>query len=362
MGVELKLTDREIPVSPVFVDFLVHIVEQIPFEDAVWGDQLSETMLDDQKRIIAQAPDNARRCLASQVGQSAIARSYQLLMALMTGNVEAIKDIQLRFHFINIIGIPRNGGSYLTKEIYRALGYDPSRVPNVIAHDGFPDAGPFRFERGTNSWITSLNTMAEYLTMVEIYFGRNKPHSGKIPVPKKLLKGSYAGGFFQRILGDAVENIFTVRHPVTSCISTYEKSGGMPGDGRFTVRGNIEEWVRRDLAYIGIDAEALRNMEYFDAYLRYWELYHYYVATTGLSANRDIKVVAYGGERMTELAKSFYYRFGNYNPAPEPFETFDKRDRHPEWFARANPVVKRVSEVWHDVGLHFPLEEVMEAW
>ena len=362
MGVELKLTDNELPVSPVFIDFLVHIVENIPFEDAPWGDQLSEILINDQKRIVEKATENAKRVLASKQGQQGIARSYQLLLALMTGNVEAIKDIQLKFHFINVIGIPRNGGSYLTKEIYRALGYDPSKVPNVIAHDGFPDAGPFRFEKGLNSWMSSLHTMAEYLTMVEIYFGKNRPHSGKIPVPKKLLKGSYAGGFFQRILGNAVENIFTVRHPVTSCISTYEKSGGMPASGKFTVRGNIDEWVRRDLSYIGVLPEAIANMEYFDAYLRYWELYHYYVATTGLSANRDIRVIAYGGERMTELAKSFYYRFGNYNPKPEPFETFDKRDRHPEWFAKANPVVERMNELWQRVGLNFPLSEVMEGW
>ncbi|NNM01568.1 MAG: hypothetical protein HKO62_12515, partial [Gammaproteobacteria bacterium] len=240
MGVELKLTDNELPVSPVFIDFLLHAVEDIPYEDAPWGDQLSEVMVNDQRRIVEQAAENARRVLATRDGQKAIARSYELLMALMTGNVEAIKDIQLKFHFINIIGVPRNGGSYLTKEVYRALGYDPARVPNVIAHDGFPDAGPFRFEKGVNSYMTALHTLAEYLTMVEVYFGRNKPHSGKIPVPKKLLKGTYAGGFFHRILGDAVENIFTVRHPVTSCISTYEKSGGLPPDERFAVRGNIE--------------------------------------------------------------------------------------------------------------------------
>lgn len=363
MGVELKLTDNELPVSPVFIDFLLHVVEQIPFADAPWGDQLSEAMISEQKRIVEQAPESARRVLATQLGQRAITRSYQLLLALLTGNVEAIKDIQLRFHFINVIGIPRNGGSYLTKEIYRALGYDPARVPNVIAHDGFPDAGPFRFEKGVNSWITSLHTMAEYLTMVEMYFGKYRPHAGKIPVPKKLLKGSYSGGFFQRILGDAVENIFTVRHPVTSCISTYEKSGGLPANGKFAVRGNIEEWVRRDLVYLGSRTEDIFNMDYFDAYLRYWELYHLYVATTGLSANRDIRVVAYGGERMVNLAKSFYYRFGNYDPQPERFEVFDKRDRHPEWFAKAQPVVERVSAVWKSAGgMEFPRDEVMEAW
>ena len=76
--------------------------------------------------------------------RAAIGRANQLLLALLTGDVDAIKDIQLKFHFINVIGIPRNGGSYLTKELYRSMGYDPTRVPNVISHDGFQDAGPFR--------------------------------------------------------------------------------------------------------------------------------------------------------------------------------------------------------------------------
>jgi hypothetical protein len=361
MGVDIKLSDNELPVSPVFVDFLVHVIDERPFERAVWGDQLSEELVREQQRLMQNVRENAQRVISSPVGQRHVSRAYQLLVDLMTGNVEVIKDIQLKFHFINVIGVPRNGGSYLTKEIYRALGYDPDHVPNVIAHDGFPDAGPFRFDKGVNSWITTLQTMAEFLTMVEIYFGKARPHSGKIIVPKKLTKGSYAGGFFHRVLGHAVENVLTVRHPVTSCISTYEKSGGLPEDGRFRVRGNIEDWVRRDLIYTGCDADEVMRMPYFDAYLRYWEQYHYYIATTGLSANRDIRIVAYGRERMMDLAKGYHYRFGARDPKPEEFMVFDKRDRHPEWMEKAAPVVARVREVWRTVGLEFPYDEVMEA-
>lgn len=362
MGVEIKLSDRELPVSPIFIDFLHHIVAELPFEGAAWGDQLSENLSSERARILRSAAQNAASVLAAPRGQRAIARAYELLVALMTGNVEPIRDLQLRFHFVNVIGVPRNGGSYLTKEVFRALGYHPDRVPNAIAHDGFPDAGPFRFEPGVNSWIASLQTMAEYLTMVELYFGRDRPHSGKIVVPKKLTKGSYAGGFFHRVLGAAVENIFTVRHPVTSCISTYEKSGGWPADGLFRVRGNIEGWIRRDLCYLGANSEDLARTPYFDAYLKYWELYHYYVATTGLSANRDITIVAYGKERMEELARSFYYRFGHRDPRPEPFEVFANQQRHLDWMRQAEPVVRRVADVWATAGLHFPYAAVMDAW
>ena len=209
MGVEIKLSDNELPVSPVFVDFLAHIIENKDFEKARWGDQLSEELSSDQKKIVEQAAENAKRVIAHPDGQRYVARSYELLVALLTGNKEAIRDIQLKFHFINIIGAPRNGGSYLTKEVYRSLGFDPENVPNVIAHDGFPEAGPFRFDKGLNSWISSLHTMAEFLAMVEIYFGDRKPHTGKIIVPKSFYEKNFAAlivnasahscNFFKRI-------------------------------------------------------------------------------------------------------------------------------------------------------------------
>jgi hypothetical protein len=362
MGVEIKLTDQELPVSPVFVDFLVHIIDGKEFEPAKWGDQLSEELSSDQKKLIEAAAANAQKVIESEVGQKAVARSYELLVALLTGDVNKIRDIQLKFHFINIIGAPRNGGSYLTKEVYRSLGFDPEKVPNVIAHDGFPEAGPFRFEQGVNSWISSLHTMAEFITMVEIYFGNRKPHTGKIIVPKKLTKGSYAGGFFHQILGESVEHIVTIRHPVAACISTYEKSGGFPENGKHAVRGNIEQWVVRDLVYTGLKEEEVMKMDYFDAYLRYWEQYHNYIASTGLSANRHIKIVPYLKENLMEVARDYYYRFGDRDPHPEEFKVFDKKDRHPDWLKKAEPVVKRVHEMWQSVGMDFPLEEVMQAW
>jgi len=361
MGIEIQLTDQQLPVSPVFIDFLSHVIKGKPFFAHEWYEQVAERMSSGQAGLLERAVKDSKNVIESELGQQYVMRAYQLFVALLTGDMTPFRDIQFRFHFINIIGVPRNGGSYLTKELYMALGYEPEKVPNAIAHDGFPDASPFSFEQGVNSWTTSLHTMAEFLTMIEIFFGKAKPHTGKIIVPKKLTKGSYAGGFFHRVLGESVEHILTVRHPVMSCISTYEKSGGLPDNGKFSVRGNIEEWARRDLMYTGCTQEELDEMDYFDAYLRYWEQYHYYIATTGLSANKNITIVAYGDTRMQDMAQRFHNRFES-GFEPSTFHVFDRSDAHPEWMPAAEQAVKRVAAVWERVGLEFPVAQVLEAY
>ena len=75
MGVEIKLTDKELPVSPVFVDFLAHIVDNRPFEGAGWHDQLSEELSNDHVRVMEKAQENAQRIMASEAGQRHVARA-----------------------------------------------------------------------------------------------------------------------------------------------------------------------------------------------------------------------------------------------------------------------------------------------
>jgi hypothetical protein len=362
VGVEIRLTDRELPVSPVYIDFLAHLLRGEPYNNSEWAEQTSEALNFSLPELQRRAEAAAPMVMHDERGRAHIGRAYGLLLALLTGDFGPIAELQRRFHFINVIGIPRTGGSYLTAELYRALGIAPASVPFAIAHDGFPEAGPFEMAPAANSWVRSLHTMAEYLSMVELFFGGRAPHGSHIVVPKKLTKGIYAGGFFHRILGEAVEHLVTLRHPASTCVSSYEKSGGLPADGRFVVRSNIEDWCRRDLLYTGCRAEELARMDYFDAYLRYWEQYHYSIATTGLSANRGLKVVVYGKERLEALARQFHQRFGS-TRAPGTFEVNQAaRQRHGEWIERARPALQRVATLWERMGIPFPLEEVEECW
>ena len=362
MGVEIKLSDKELPISPAMIEFLDRTITGKP-HDAVWADQLSEVLVPTEAEQRDQyAQEVAEKVLKDPLGQKAIFRAYELLAAITIGNLQKIKGLQERHRFVCIVGCPRHGGSYLTKELFLAIGHDPDRVPNVIAHDGFPNITPFGLEERFNAWTAATQQMAEYLAMVEVYFAKSfRDREGFTVVPKKATKAVYQGAFFNRVLGANTEYIFTLRHPAAACVSTYEKSTGLTLDGRFEARGNIEEWAKRDAMWAGLSEGEVLRSDYFDLYLRYWEHYHYNLALTGLGANKNRTIVAYGRERLMALAKKLHERFGS-KAAPGDFKVFDKRSRHPEWNEKSVSAITRVAQVWKSAGLTFPVDDVMEGW
>ena len=251
----------------------------------------------------------------------------------------------------------------MTKALFAAQGMDVNRVSATIAHDGFPELAPFFWAKGFNIHTIMTQRMAEYLAMVELYFAKSKLDYSKVIVPKKASKSAYQGAFLNSMLGEDTEYIVTVRHPVTSCISTYEKSGGLPADGKFVPRSAIEIWAARDYLFTAGDSEApyLNSKDYFDVYLRFWEQYHYSLALTGLSANKKWTIVPYTETAMLKAAEDINQRFVCMEK-PEGFSVFDKRDTHPEWYDMAERSIMRVRDVWASVGLVFPFDEVMQSW
>lgn len=358
MGVEIKLTDRDLPVSPGFIEFLHHRIEGRA-EDTSWHDQLSETLVPAEfERRVQLAESVADRVLHHPLGERAIYRAYELFAALLLGRLEVLHALQRRYRFVCIVGCPRQGGTYLTKHLFRARGFDPTRVPNMVAHDGFPDAAPFLLAARHNGYTAMMQQTAEYLAIVEVFFGA-PADSGteRVVVPKKATKAAYHGAFFASVWGPDTEVVLTVRHPVTACISTYEKSSGLPADGRFAVRGNIEEWALRDAVATGADPAELCSRDYFDVYLRYWEQYHLQLALTGLGTLRTRSVVAYGRERLVACARDLAQRHG-VPVEPEVFVEAGLRDAPRAWRQTAQRAMRRVAAAWDTVGLRFPLEEL----
>lgn len=318
-------------------------------------------MSNDAAETLAVAERNIGEVLRHPLAVQTINRSYQLLLSIMFGAVATLREFQNRYRFIVVVGYPRSGGSYLTKHLFQAIGLDANTVPRVIAHDGFPDPHPFSLEAQNNGYITMMRHMAEYLSMVEVFFSGRQLVNGRIIVPNKTYQAAYYGAFFNSILGPDTEYIVTLRHPVPACISSYEKSGGLPANEKFVVRSNIESIIRRDLAFTGRDPMSQGGGNYFEVFLRHWEQYHYDLALTGLSANKNWQVACFGPARMPDLAGHFYSRFGSQSRV-DKFHVEKKSHRHPGWMAHAQGAVERVTQAWEAVGLVFPVDEIMEAW
>ncbi|HCA27826.1 MAG TPA: hypothetical protein DEP05_09380 [Betaproteobacteria bacterium] len=360
MAIGIKLNDKQLPLSPVFLEFLNDFLQQKQIE-ATWHDQLSEELVFRRDEILKNAQEASKFVLEQEYGRRAIIHVYELLVAIITGRVSQLRPYHERYRFFCIVGAPRHGGSYLTKQLFRAVDINPEVVPDVLAHDGFPEAAPFTLVPHVNTHLLLMHNLAEYLTMVDMFFANETPRDGQIIVPKKATKLAYHAAVFNRLFGPRTEYIITLRHPVAACISTYEKSGGFPSDGKYKMRSKIEEWIRRDNAFNGMDSKSILRRDYFDVYLRYWELYHYNLALTGLPHCRNLQIIAYGKERMTALAQSFFDRFSN-SGRIEAFHVFDKKNRHREWLPKAEAALRRVQGVWETAGLPFPLDEIMEAW
>lgn len=359
MNTVITLTDGDLPPSAVFIDFLSRFVNEAGFSQETWHDQLSEELRERFKKVRNHAGEELPRLALDGAAQAAINSAREWFRQLATSNLDAFRQLHERYRFIAVIGVPRSGGSYLIAELFAALGYEPSSVPAAIAHDGFPEASPTVFMPRHNGWMRTMLTTGEYIAMLEMFFSRR--HEGRINVPKKLTKAVYAAGFFRQLLSRDSEFVVTVRHPLACCISTYEKSGGLPGGGTFTDRSTIEHWIRRDLLSTGMQATELASLDYFSAYARYWEQYYIALALSGLVRNARTTVLCFGADRMQQLAARWHTRFASGRTAASFLTRSDLLPRHPQWMARSQEAIERVGDFWRQMGLPFPVDELSEG-
>jgi hypothetical protein len=354
-----NLTGEDLPLSPVFMEFLARFVDPAGFSEENWHEQLSEQLSGPQRKTRRRAEAQLQRVALDDTAQAAIDSAYGWFRQLVTSNLDALRQLHERYRFISVIGIPRSGGSYLIAELFSALGYEPSSVPAVIAHDGFPEAGPTVFMPHHNGWLRTMLTAGEYIAMLELFFG-NRPE-GRVNVPKKLTKAIYATGFFRQFLSPDSEFVVTIRHPLACCISTYEKSGGLPPDGAFPERSTIEHWIRRDLRSVGTSRDEFATLDYFSAYLRYWEQYYTALAMSGLIRNARTTVVCFGPQRMQELAAQWHIRYASGRSASKFLTRADLKERHPQWLQRSREAIERVGVLWRLMGIPFPAAELNEC-
>lgn len=355
MGLTLTLTDAELPASPAFIEFLHSTLKGENYYAGSWYQQEDESLASDQTRF-EDINRKAHEVVTDPKGKEYLLRSYRFFKELLTGNVKTLRDIA-RFRFFFVIGIPRTGGTYLTKQLFLAEGVDYRAVQNALAHDGFPHLSYLSFRERGNIHTNGLLQLAEYLTMVEIFFGEHGrlAYRGGIIVPKKFTKAVYYFDLIRALFGSNAEYLITLRHPLSVCKSILDKSGGMPADGRFSVRSAIERWTLEDWLHWGVPEDKVMQMDYVKCFLGYWKRFHFQMAMAGIPSMPTARIVPYGEKSMTGFIRKLYGEFG-LQKEPEAFKKAELPGFSDDGEREAQRAVEEVSSFWKSLGMEFPAE------
>lgn len=196
MAVNISLSDEDAPASPNFVSFVAALVQGCDPGMGGWPRCGMKPLQVSERENSTKALSNARIAMSSAVGKSCVREAYDLFAKMAVGNMKAVREYAGQFRFSFIVGAPRTGGYYITGESFRALGYDVNRIPLPVASDLYPAIIRFWASDSWNTWSLCLQQIAEYLVVVNRFFGGN--HGGginEVPVvvPKKLVCAAYEG-------------------------------------------------------------------------------------------------------------------------------------------------------------------------
>ncbi len=299
------------------------------------------------------------------LSRRAVSDLLHVAIALMGGDYELVRRYTEAIRFAFVIGYPRSGGSYLTKELLRVVGLDHTRVSEALAHDGFPELreGWYGSDNGQPAFYLqeSLFQAAEFLVIANLYYQKKTirhPH-GYWLAPKKFHKIINWGGSFKMLLGPGrADYLVTIRNPLPTAISIYEKSGGFPENGLFPVqsaRSAIERWVVTDLVTLGHSIEEIAAMDYFEAVQKSWSGFYARMATSGLflGLRDEVRLIPYGAAALEGIVHEYnalHLRRGS----PELVLIHEKAGAHPQWRARADAAVAAMRALWASLGLTFP--------
>lgn len=357
MGLTLTLTDQEIPASPAFIEFLYATLKGLPYHTGEWFAQEEEGLSKSDQRF-NDIQQMAKFVVGHKEGKPLVLRAYRYFKELLTGKMDALRSLE-KYHFYFIVGIPRTGGTYLTKQLLRGAGIEYSHVQNALAHDGFPHLSAFGLKNQRNVHTNSLLQLAEYLVMAQVYFTERSTlrQQGKIVIPKKFTKLVYDYPIVRSLFGDNASYLITLRHPLAMTQSVLEKSGGIPKGGKFAIRSTIERWAQDEWVLGGSTPEEIANMDYVRVLLGYWLRYHCQMATSGLLGMPGTTLVPYGAESMTTQVKDLYKQLG-VKQKPEAFKKAKPITFSAKHQKEAEKAIATVATLWKSLGYTFPTAEI----
>ena len=350
--------------SAAFLGILAELNDQFPdWTDGSydWANQTVD-FLHAQEALPTLSP----ALLQTPLSRRALQDLLHMAIALLSGQYPVVRDYLQTDHFAFVIGYPRSGGSYLTKELLRTIGLDHTRVSEALAHDGFPEMRNHWYGPGGSRPYFHLQDAvfqaAEFLVIAHLYYHRKSPcqPNGLWLVPKKMHKLVHWAGSFKMLLGQgAADYLVTVRHPVPTSISIYEKCGGLPADGLFPAarpRSAIERWIGDDLAWLGYSGAEIAGMDYFQAVQISWTAFYVQMASSGLflGGREAVSVLPYGQDTFEGIVHTYHQRYGCQRPV-EPFLVHSKAATQSAGIhVRGDAAVAAVRSAWQSLGLSFP--------
>ncbi len=360
MGVNITLTDTEIPVTSSFIKFIYSTIKGEPYYTANWFRQEDESLAYDESTV-KDLNAKAHAIASDPSGSQYLLRAYRIFRELLLGKTHLLGEVS-KFRFFFVIGFPRTGGTYLTKQLFVARGVDYEGVQNALAHDGFPHLSYSTFTKKGNAYTNGLMQLAEYFTMVEVFFGKriDPSNRGSMIVPKKFTKAVYNFDLIRELFGSNAEYIITLRDPLAVCQSVLDKSGGLPPGGKFAVRGNIESWALDDWVHWGMPEKQVLQMDYAECIIGYWKRFHLQMAMAGIPKMPTACIVPYGQEHMTGYTRQLFSRFG-LKRDPENFKKAEPPRFSAEVEKQARNAVEEVASFWKSLGMEFPVDALRET-
>jgi len=356
MGITMSVTDMELPPTFHFIRFVYSAINNTEYFVGNWHNQQDETLFAD-KTTVESMNKMAQKVADDPKGNEYLLRAYSIFRELLVGKMDTLREITSKHRFFFVIGFPRTGGTYLTKQLYLAAGLDYKNVQNAIAHDGYPHLLYLTLREKNNAYTRGLMQLAEYLTMVERFFEQSKVSASlnaKI-VPKKFTHAVYNFDLVKDLFGPESEYIITLRHPLSVCKSLLDRSGGMPEGRKFTVRSNIEHWALRDWVHWGASQDEVMRMDYMKCVIGYWKRYHLQMAMAGIPKMPKASIVPYGEEHMRGFAKQLFSRLG-VGSEPEGFKLSEPPSFSAEDEQEAQRAMDEVAGLWKSLGMTFPTE------
>lgn len=375
-GIRFGFTAEDFPISAPFAVFLDEVTGGNSFDgykERDWGDQITEKMSPSMKEgdiytFIQKTRAAANLAFSKPEGNLLVGRAYNAFASLLAGNSAFLSELQGKNRFIFVVSAPRHGGSYLTKELLRAMGKNYNDYPSYFIHDGFPD---IRYDWISHDGMESIpmtrraiQQTAEWITMADWFFRDDRPNKGLRTIPKKATKSIYEARFFRDVFGFNAEYVVPIRHPAAACQSLVDKAGGMTNDGLFPLypRSSIENWVQETWANDGVSAHDVSKMSYFTAYLHYWNRYFQVLAVNGmLRNNQKLTILPYTASSFEKYLQSQHDRFHSGRSVESMHIQGKVSALHPEWIQESQPVLQAMSILWESFGVPFPLNELQEA-